>query len=154
MAHKNLVDGTAYDTKGGRCLVDGTGYDVKKGRTLVGGTGFDIVFSSTVAVNITNKPNAQRYDIYAKATIGGTVYTGAATTEVKSGDTITFYVKTDNVKFDGIIVIDGTQYKTSGKRSLTMDWTVPYGISEMTINITYYPSSTGKYFGKITVTTS
>jgi hypothetical protein len=46
MAHKTLVGGTAYDTKGGKCLVGGTGYGIKKGRTLVGGTGYDISFAT------------------------------------------------------------------------------------------------------------
>jgi hypothetical protein len=44
MAHKELIGGTAYDTKGGRCLVNGTGYAIKKGRTLINGTGYDINF--------------------------------------------------------------------------------------------------------------
>lgn len=46
MAHKPLVNGTAYEVKGGKCLVNGTSYDIKKGRTLINGTGYDIVFSS------------------------------------------------------------------------------------------------------------
>lgn len=44
MAHKTLVNGTAYEVKGGKCLVGGTSYDIKKGRTLIGGTGYDITF--------------------------------------------------------------------------------------------------------------
>lgn len=46
MAHKTLVNGTAYEVNGGKCLVNGTAYDIKKGRTLINGTGEDIVFSS------------------------------------------------------------------------------------------------------------
>ena len=46
MAHKTLVNGTAYEVKGGKCLVNGTAYSIKKGRTLINGTGEDIVFSS------------------------------------------------------------------------------------------------------------
>ena len=46
MAHKTLVNGTAYEVKGGKCLVNGTSYDIKKGRTLIGGTGYDITFPS------------------------------------------------------------------------------------------------------------
>lgn len=42
MSHKILVNGTAYEVKGGKCLVNGTSYDVQKGRTLIGGTGYDI----------------------------------------------------------------------------------------------------------------
>lgn len=44
MAHKTLVNGTAYEVKGGKCLVNGTAYSIKKGRTLIGGTGYDITF--------------------------------------------------------------------------------------------------------------
>ena len=44
MAHKTLVNGTAYEVKGGKCLINGTAYSVKKGRTLIGGTGYDITF--------------------------------------------------------------------------------------------------------------
>lgn len=42
--HKALVNGTAYEVKGGKCLVNGTVYSIKKGRTLIGGTGYDITF--------------------------------------------------------------------------------------------------------------
>ena len=45
MAHKTLINGTAYEVKGGKCLVNGTSYDIKKGRTLIGGTGYDITFA-------------------------------------------------------------------------------------------------------------
>ena len=46
MSHKTLVNGTAYEVKGGKCLVNGTSYDIKKGRTLIGGTRYDITFGS------------------------------------------------------------------------------------------------------------
>ena len=45
MAHKTLVNGTAYEVKGGKCLVNGTVYSIKNGRTLIGGTGYDITFA-------------------------------------------------------------------------------------------------------------
>ena len=35
MAHKTLVNGTAYEVKGGKCLVNGTSYDIKKGGHLL-----------------------------------------------------------------------------------------------------------------------
>ena len=47
MAHKTLIGGTAYETKGGRNLIGGTGYSIKKGRTLIGGAGYDITFAPT-----------------------------------------------------------------------------------------------------------
>ena len=45
MAHKTLINGTAYEVKGGKCLVNGTSYNILKGRTLIGGTGYDITFA-------------------------------------------------------------------------------------------------------------
>lgn len=45
-AHKTLINGTAYEVKGGKCLVNGTVYNIKKGRTLIGGTGYDIKFQN------------------------------------------------------------------------------------------------------------
>ena len=50
MAHKAIINGTAYDVKGGKCLVNGTSYDIKKGRTLIGGTGYDITFKQPVHI--------------------------------------------------------------------------------------------------------
>ena len=52
MAHKTLVNGTAYEVKGGKCLVNGTSYAIKKGRTLIGGTGYDITFQSAVTIPV------------------------------------------------------------------------------------------------------
>ncbi len=50
MAHKTIINGTAYEVKGGKCLVNGTVYDIKKGRTLIGGTGYDITFAPSMPV--------------------------------------------------------------------------------------------------------
>lgn len=47
MRHKTLVNGMAYEVKGGKCLVNGTVYSIKKGRTLINGTGYDIKFQKT-----------------------------------------------------------------------------------------------------------
>lgn len=48
MAHKTLIDGTAYDIKGGRTLVDGTEYSIKGGKTLIDGTGYDVNFKTFI----------------------------------------------------------------------------------------------------------
>lgn len=45
-AHKTLINGTAYEVKGGKCMVNGTVYSILKGRTLINGTGWDITFPS------------------------------------------------------------------------------------------------------------
>ena len=50
MAHKTLIDGTAYEISGGKALVDGTAYSIKNGKTLVGGTAYEVDFQSFVPV--------------------------------------------------------------------------------------------------------
>ena len=42
MAHKTLINGTAYDIAGGKTLVEGTSYSVKNGKVLIDGTEHDI----------------------------------------------------------------------------------------------------------------
>ena len=44
MAHKTLINGTAYTVKGGRDLIAGTGYAKKQGKTLIDGTEHAISF--------------------------------------------------------------------------------------------------------------
>lgn len=46
MAHKTLIDGTAYEISGGKALVNGTAYSIKNGKTLVGGTAYEIGFEA------------------------------------------------------------------------------------------------------------
>lgn len=48
--HKTLVNGTAYEVKGGKCMVNGTVYNILKGRTLINGTGYDINFEPDVSL--------------------------------------------------------------------------------------------------------
>lgn len=44
MAHKTLINGTAYDVAGGATKINGTGYAISGGRTLIEGTGYDVNF--------------------------------------------------------------------------------------------------------------
>lgn len=48
MSHKTLINGTAYEVKGGKWMVNGTVYNILKGRTLINGTGWDIAFPSAI----------------------------------------------------------------------------------------------------------
>lgn len=50
MAHKTLINGTAYEISGGRTLVNGTGYSIDKGKTLVGGTAYEVGFGHPVTI--------------------------------------------------------------------------------------------------------
>ncbi len=77
--HKTLVNGTAYEVKGGKCLVNGTAYSIKKGRTLIGGTGYDINFEPDVRLtwtfNLTvNSPASTPTILYANFTSNGTKF--------------------------------------------------------------------------------
>lgn len=51
-AHKTLINGTAYEVKGGKCMVGGTVYNILKGRTLIGGTGYDITFPESLVMPV------------------------------------------------------------------------------------------------------
>ena len=48
MAHKTLIDGTAYEIKGGRDLIGGTSYSKKNGKVLIDGTAYDIPLSKGI----------------------------------------------------------------------------------------------------------
>ena len=56
MAHKTLINGTAYSVTGGRELIGGTGYDCKAGKTLIGGTAFAVKFSDGLTWIINKSP--------------------------------------------------------------------------------------------------
>ena len=44
MAHKTLINGTAYGIDGGKTLINGTSYKVTNGKVLINGTAYDISF--------------------------------------------------------------------------------------------------------------
>lgn len=52
MAHKTLVNGTAYEITGGKTLVDGTAYSIKNGKTLVGGTAYEVGFAKKLLTKL------------------------------------------------------------------------------------------------------
>lgn len=74
MAHKTLIDGTAYDISGGKALHAGTGYDIASGKTLVDGTGYDIAFSSGIPVKIVGGENRTTKPVLAYVEYNGTKY--------------------------------------------------------------------------------
>lgn len=69
MAHKTLIDGTAYEINGGKTLINGTAYEIKGGKTLVGGTVYDIEFTVVVTIVPCNSSTADY-----KITIDGQTY--------------------------------------------------------------------------------
>ena len=68
MAHKTLVDGTAYEISGGIVKVDGTGYKLSAGKTMSNGTGFNISFVGVpigwlfnIVINVPSSPINLRF---------------------------------------------------------------------------------------------
>lgn len=51
MAHKTMINGTAYDVTGGKTMVGSTVYSIKSGKTLIDGTEYDISFGPPI-INI------------------------------------------------------------------------------------------------------
>ena len=150
MAHKALIDGTAYEVTGGRCLVDGTAYSIQKGRTLVDGTGYDVSFApAVIPVEITGSGNST----YCYVTINGTTYTAAASgIEVLPGDDIVFAVR-GSANSNGSITIDGDKVaSSSGATATTFTWVVPENCTSIGIALKY--NSFGNRYGTITVTTT
>lgn len=74
MAHKVLVDGTAYEISRGKTLVGGTVYSIAGGKTFVGGTGYDIRFCYT----ITYSANGGSGSVSAQTVTAGTNVTLAS----------------------------------------------------------------------------
>ena len=155
MAHKTLVNGTAYDTKGGKCLVGGTGYDVKKGRTLVGGTGYDVSFAPPV---FTVKIKGSGYDSYSYVTIDGTDYTNKSyeqsTFELEEGTIVTCTVKTSNPRrYTAKVTLNGTVVaRSSTTTSAAVTVTYEYVVkANATITLSYTSSGSTKRYGTISI---
>lgn len=103
-----------------------------------------------VAVTITGTGNSTR----CYTTINGTTYTAAANgIEVMAGDAIAFcywssYFATGTLTIDGITIGTATANKAA-----TYDWTVPNGITKISITLAY-ANIGSNIAGNITVTTS
>lgn len=104
-----------------------------------------------VTVNITGTGNTT----YCVVTIGNTKYSGATSgIIVLPGDVITFSVYGYSSTYYGEVTIDGNQVlKVTNRTTKTYEWTVPNGVYEITIAMTY-TSTSSRRNGRITVTTS
>ena len=92
MAHKTLIDGTAYNIKGGRDLIGGTGYAKKSGKVLIDGTVYAIEFVKKLKLTIVNAIDSSNMS-------GSVIYNGKAhtsgTLEVEQGETVTIALRND-----------------------------------------------------------
>lgn len=102
-------------------------------------------------VSITGSGNSS----YCYTTIAGTKYTTATNNiSVHVGDEIIFGIYGTAKSYYGEVTIDGTQVlKVIDNTKRTYAWTVPKGVKQITIAMTYTSSSKQKY-GRISVTTS
>lgn len=149
MAHKTLIDGTAYDTKGGRCLVDGTGYSIKKGRTLVDGTGYDIVFDQLCTVTITGTGTATGYYTYVE--IDGVTYETAATIQVPIGTTMLasgFYQSSGPNKGCGGVFLNSTAVATGTQGQNTFNYTIT---GDITVEFEMFSGSPTVRYGYVKI---
>lgn len=74
MATKTLINGTAYEIKGGKTLVGGTAYKIERGKTLVGGTAYKIDLKGTYVVTLCKLDSTKPDIAYANATVNGQTY--------------------------------------------------------------------------------
>lgn len=128
MAHKTLIGGTAYDTKGGRALVGGTVYEIKKGRTLVGGTGYDVGFKGDpIPVYLDGYTDGFGYVV-----INGVKYSSGVGTGTTDGGTTVYVYVGDEISFTG----DSVWISFFGDIFYyEMSFTVPEGISAFHIDM-------------------
>lgn len=103
MAHKVMIDGTAYEIKGGKTMVDGTAYDIQSGKTMVDGTVHDIEFNTTHRItvkSISQKDDGgysldTKYGAYYYVKVNGSKLQASiegVTTNVQSSGELTFSV--------------------------------------------------------------
>lgn len=149
MALGETKTASAYGITEGKVLVNGVAYDITQGKTLVNGVAYDIGGDTPIAVTITGTGYAtQAYCIIA----GTTYYSATSGIEVSPQDTITFYVRSASSKGTASITIDGTVIWSGSNGTYTYQWTVPSGITNITINMAYNNNAWVNW-GSITVTT-
>ena len=111
----------------------------------------DGVEKAPATVTITGTGNST----YCYATINGTKYSSAASNiKVNEGDIITFGVYGRSTTYYGNVVINNSEvFEVTNQTTQTYDWTVPAGVSTISISMSYTSSSTQRR-GRITVTTA
>lgn len=129
MAHKTLIDGTAYGISGGKTLIDGTAFSIKGGKTLVDGTAYEVGLAQNAIITITGDSN------YTSVVIDGVTYNTATTVEVPIGTVITCV--TQNSNYGGSIKLNykSVASATSGsgvqyEYTVVSDATIKFGTTD------------------------
>ena len=122
MAHKTMINGTAYDISGGADLIAGTKYQIGGGKTRIAGTGYDISFAPGLfTVEVTGgKIDGTYYHMYL--VYGGVKY-AAESVEIPAGSTVTIKMESTVATYTCKIYLNGSLIKT-GSKTLTYNFPV------------------------------
>lgn len=145
MAHKVLINGTAYEIKPSPVLIDGTKYQIGGGRTLVGGTGYDIKISGDALVVIIEcVQDNTASDVY----IDGTNITGSKTLEVNRSSQVELHAS-----YNAGVTINEQRLKAPMNDAVVFDLMqyVTNETTKMTISVAIIP---GAGFPWYTITTT
>ena len=144
MAHKTLVESTAYTIKGGKDLIGGTAYKKKKGRTLVEGTVYEVGFAKPVTITIEGSGGD-----YAQVVIDGVTYNSAATVEVPIGTVISCVTNHyTSMGAESRIRVNGQTVVKAVKA--TYDYTV-VGDATITLSTMLYNTTMSYVYGNIEI---
>lgn len=131
------VSPPVYIIKSGKCLKDNIAYDIKGA-------------SKSALVNITGNGS----ETYCFCIINGTTYVSAAVDiEVRQGDIITLYVRSNTTASMASITINDVAVWRGYNQAQTYEWVVPDGVTSIVINLSY-TAAIRYYYGNITVTTT
>ena len=132
--------------------LDSISYAGEDGEDAVYGL-IDVYTHNTLPIYVTISGSGSA--TYCYASINGTKRTNSATyIPTWSGKTITFGVYGYSSTYYGEVAIDGSAVVTStGKSTVTYAWTVPNGVTAITIKLSYTSTSSQRR-GRITVTTT
>ena len=131
MAHKTLINGTAYAVKGGRDLIAGTGYAKKQGKTLIDGTehaiSFGIPMNTTITITGTSSHAIVEYN---GNRLSDGVYEVEAGTQVKVIAASNHYSGKSKTKIylNGSLIVQGTRdnnatYTFTPEKNCTISFT-------------------------------
>ena len=110
MAHKTLINGTAYDITGGKALVSGTSYSVSGGKTLIGGTEYEIAFVRYISLTVSGcyDSNNCYYMLDGVKQTGKNSYSYSVNTIINNRQELCVYMKSrstlSSVKLNGTTV--------------------------------------------------
>lgn len=148
MAHKTLIDGTAYEVSGGKTLIDGTAYSIDKGKARVDGTAYEVGFVKMATVTITGQTGIMPGQKIVYVEIDGVTYTEATEISVPIGTVITCHGGYLSAVDKGGVVLNGTIVATTE----TYEYTVTGAVKIELAPAIYTQGVTQYYYGTVYIT--